>query len=214
MIWLNYSEACARNQAVILQQLAPLLPSTGSLLEIGSGSGQHAVHLGAALSGLRWQPTDLPANLPALSANLLHFGSDNISPPLALDVTAEPWPVTAANVIYSANTLHIMGWPQTVALLQGAGRLLTPGGLLCIYGPFRYQGQYTSASNAEFDRWLQQRDPRSGIRDFEAVNEQALAQGLELERDISMPANNQLLVWRKLAQEQVGSRKVKGGRGK
>lgn len=197
MNWLNYSEACARNQAVILEQLAPLLPTTGTLLEIGSGSGQHAIHFAATLPQLRWQPTDLATNLPALGANLLHFGSDNIDPPLVLDVTAELWPVTSANAVYSANTLHIMGWPQVVALLQGTGRLLKRGGLLCIYGPFRYQGQYTSASNAEFDHWLQQRDPQSGIRDFEAVNAQALAQGLALERDIAMPANNQLLIWRK-----------------
>jgi SAM-dependent methyltransferase len=197
MNWLNYSEACARNQAVILEQLAPLLPTTGTLLEIGSGSGQHAVHFASALSRLRWQPTDLPANLPALDANLKRFGGDNIAPPLALDVTQSPWPAAQADAIYTANTLHIMGWPQATALLQGAGRLLTAGGLLCIYGPFRYAGRYTSASNAEFDSWLQQRDPRSGIRDFEAVNDQALAQGLILERDIAMPANNQLLVWRK-----------------
>ncbi len=197
MNWLNYSEACARNQAVILAELSPLLLKTTKVLEIGSGSGQHAVHFAGALPHLRWQPTDLAANLPALDVNLRHFGSDNIDPPLALDVTQNPWPELCTDAIYTANTLHIMGWPQVLALLQGAGQRLAPKGLLCVYGPFRYAGQYTSASNAEFDRWLQQRDPRSGIRDFDAVNEQARAFGLALERDITMPANNQLLVWRK-----------------
>ncbi|UTW14435.1 DUF938 domain-containing protein [Marinobacterium rhizophilum] len=197
MNWLNYSEACARNQAVILAELQPLLATTTRVLEIGSGSGQHAVHFAAALPHLRWQPTDLAAHLPDLGANLLRFGSDNIDPPLALDVTQEPWPAGPVDAIYTANTLHIMGWPQAVALLQGAGRLLEPGGLLCIYGPFRYAGRYTSASNAEFDRWLQQRDPCSAIRDVEAIRDQAHACGFALERDISMPANNQLLVWRK-----------------
>lgn len=195
MNWLNYSEACARNQGVILAQLAPLLPTAGTVLEVGSGSGQHVAHFAAALPHLRWQPTDLAENLPVLDANLQQYGNANINPPLALDVTTTPWPVTSADVIYSANTLHIMGWPEVIAFMQGAGKLLTPGGLLCVYGPFRYQGHYTSASNAEFDRWLRLRDPRSGIRDFEALNQHTLELGLELKCDLPMPANNQLLIW-------------------
>lgn len=197
MNWLNYSEACARNQGVILARLGPLLPTAGTVLEVGSGSGQHVAHFAAALPHLRWQPTDLAENLPALGANLQQLGNDNINPPLALDVTTTPWPVTSADVIYSANTLHIMGWPEVIAFMQGAGKLLAPGGLLCIYGPFRYQGHYTSPSNAEFDRWLRLRNPRSGIRDFEALNQHTLELDLELKCDIAMPANNQLIIWHK-----------------
>jgi cyclopropane fatty-acyl-phospholipid synthase-like methyltransferase len=195
--WLNYSEACARNQDAILGSLAPRLKQTATVLEIGSGSGQHAVHFAGALTHLRWQPTDLAPNLAALGANLRQFGSSNILPARELDVNATDWPGAQYDAIYSANTLHIMGWSDVCALLQGVGRVLTPGGLLCLYGPFRYQGRYTSASNADFDRWLQLRDPRSGIRDVEAIEQQAHHQGLSLEADIAMPANNQLLIWRR-----------------
>ncbi len=198
MTWLNFSEACARNQAAILARLAPLLNQSQRVLEIGSGSGQHAVHFCQALSHLRWQPTDLSANLPALNANLLHFGSENIQTAAMLDVNVDDWPGTGYDAVYTANTLHIIAWGEVMALFRGAGRVLEPGGLLCVYGPFRYAGQYTSASNAEFDRWLGLRDPHSGIRDFEALDLLATQQGLTLEHDWAMPANNQLLVWRRL----------------
>ncbi len=199
MTWTTYSEACARNQDPILERLAPLLAHSSRLLEIGSGTGQHAVHFAAALPALGWQPTDLAANLESLSINLARHGGDNILPPLELDVCSEPWPSGPWDAVFSANTLHIVGWAEVEALMSGVGRVLAPDGLLCVYGPFRYGGSYTSASNAEFDRWLRLRDPLSGIRDFEAVDALAQGAGLALERDFTMPANNQLLVWRRRA---------------
>jgi len=195
--WITYSEACARNQAPILARLAPLLADSRRLLEIGSGTGQHAAHFAAALPQLCWQPTDLAENLDSLSANLERHGSDNVLAPLALDVGSPGWPAGPWDAVFTANTLHIVGWPDVEAMLAGVGRVLEPGGLLCIYGPFRYGGDYTSASNAEFDRWLRLRDPRSGIRDFEAVDALAAASDLVLAHDFAMPANNQLLVWRR-----------------
>lgn len=197
MTWTTYSEACARNQTPILTHLAPLLADRRRLLEIGSGSGQHAVHFAAALPQLSWQPTELAVSLPSLAANLARHGGDNVLPPRALDVRSSAWPDGDWDAVFTANTLHIVGWSEVEALMAGVGRVLTQEGLLCIYGPFRYGGDYTSASNAEFDRWLQQRDPRSGIRDFEAVDALASAEGLTLAHDFAMPANNQLLVWRR-----------------
>ncbi|GGO77680.1 methylase [Marinobacterium nitratireducens] len=197
MNWTTYSEACARNQRPILERLAPLLANSCRLLEIGSGTGQHAVHFSAAMPALGWQPTDLAANLASLRINLARNGCDNILPPLELDVRTERWPAGPWDAVFSANTLHIVGWSEVEALMAGVGRVLAPGGLLCVYGPFRYGGDYSSPSNAEFDRWLRLRDPHSGIRDFEAVDALARAAGLTLEHDFAMPANNQLLVWRR-----------------
>ncbi|NVK40144.1 MAG: DUF938 domain-containing protein [Oceanospirillaceae bacterium] len=199
MTWTTYSEACARNQAPILTRLAPLLADRRRLLEIGSGTGQHAVHFAAALPQLSWQPTELAVSLPSLAANLARHGGGNVLPPRALDVRSSEWPEGGWDAVFTANTLHIVGWSEVEALMAGVGRVLAPEGVLCIYGPFRYGGDYTSASNAEFDRWLQQRDPRSGIRDFEAVDALAAAEGLTLAHDFAMPANNQLLVWRRHA---------------
>lgn len=197
MTWLTYSEACARNQAPILARLAPLLAESRRLLEIGSGSGQHAAHFASSLPQLSWQPTELDVYLESLAANLQRHGGDNILPPRVLDVTAPHWPGAPYDAVFTANTLHIIGWTEVEALISGVGRVLQRGGLLCIYGPFRYGGHYTSDSNGEFDRWLRCRDPRSGIRDFEAVDTLAAAEGLVLEHDFAMPANNQLIIWRR-----------------
>lgn len=193
---LNYSEASARNREPIRQAMAEWVDTPGLLLELGSGSGQHALYLGAAFPQLRWQPTEVAELLPALQQNL-HQRPANVLAPIELDVTRSPWPVPEANLIFTANTLHIIDWSAVEALLLGAGRVLTPDGLLLIYGPVRYQGEYTSPGNAEFDRWLRQRDPDSGVRDFEQLEAVAHRGGLRLVADHSMPANNQLLLWRK-----------------
>ncbi|WP_246480961.1 DUF938 domain-containing protein [Motiliproteus sediminis] len=193
---LNFSEACERNQEPIRQTMSEWIDTPGLMLELGSGSGQHALYLGAAFPQLRWQPTETSLLLPVLQQNLSQRPV-NVLAPLMLDVTESPWPVVEANQIFTANTLHIIGWNAVEALLLGAGRCLTSGGLLFVYGPMRYQGQYTSASNAEFDRWLQQRDPASGIREFEQVDGILKRAGMALLADHSLPANNQLLVWRK-----------------
>ncbi len=193
----NFSDACERNKAPILAVLTRVLPAKGALLEIGSGSGQHALHFCPALPGLRWLPSELPDNLDALRHNLAGSSCTNLQPPVALDVQNAGCRIPAVDAVFTANTLHIMAWPAVEACFRRVGEVLKPAGLLCVYGPFRYGGRYTSASNADFDRWLKARDPASGIRDFEALDRLAASQGLQLLEDVAMPANNQLLVWRR-----------------
>ena len=191
----GYSEACVRNQASILDVLRLELGASGRVLEIGSCTGQHAVSFSAALPGLVWQPSDQSHYLPGLQANIAEYAGENVSPPVALDVVGDEWPEPFYEAIYSANTLHIMSQQQVMALFSGLSKVLLGGGTLLIYGPFNYQGQYSSPSNEAFDASLRQRDPLSGIRDFEWVDELAVAQGLALKHDYEMPANNRLLVW-------------------
>ncbi len=195
----NFSDACERNKNPILEQLTRLFADRTAVLEIGSGSGQHALHLAESLAHLRWQPSEQAAGLDALRHNLSQRPLCNLCPPVCLDVSQSEWPDVQVDAVFSANTLHIMGWAEVERFFAGVGRLLGGGGKLAVYGPFRYQGAYTSASNAQFDQRLQQRDPRSGIRDFEALDQLAAAQGLRLLSDLAMPANNQLLLWQKSA---------------
>jgi SAM-dependent methyltransferase len=197
---LPFSEACERNKGPILEVLRRWLgESSGLVVEIGSGTGQHAVHFARHLQQLSWQPTETPENLTGLNARVGVEGPCNLLSPLELDVMQHDWPCDAdgADAVFTANTLHIMSWPQVQALFRGVGRVLRDEGLLLVYGPFRYGGQYTSYSNASFDEALRSRDPASGIRDFEAVDALAVQQGLSLVADEAMPANNQTLVWRK-----------------
>jgi cyclopropane fatty-acyl-phospholipid synthase-like methyltransferase len=193
------AEACERNKAPILEVLRTEFAASRSVLEIGSGTGQHAVHFAAHLPHLSWQPSEVAALLPALAERVRLEGSPNLRLPIALDVRATPWPHAEADAIFSANTLHIMGWDAVEDFFRGVGATLGPGGVLCVYGPFNYQGRYTSASNAQFDAWLKTRDPHSALRDFEAVNARAAAQQLMLAADHAMPANNRTLVWRRPA---------------
>ena len=193
---LAFSAACERNKGPILERLAPLLAAARCVLEIGSGTGQHAVHFARHLPWLTWQPTERPGELDDLAARIALEGSPNLRAPLALDVRFTPWPGAAdIDTVFSANTLHIMSWAEVGACFAELGRLLPAGGTLCVYGPFRYSGEFTSASNAAFDASLRERDPASGIRDFEAVDALARAGGLALQNDWAMPANNQLLAW-------------------
>ena len=197
---LPFSEACERNKGPILEVLRRWLgESPGLVVEIGSGTGQHAVHFARHLQQLSWQPTETPGNLAGLNARVGVEGPCNLLPPLELDVVQHDWPCVAdgADAVFTANTLHIMSWPEVQALFRGVGRVLRDEGLLIVYGPFRYGGQYTSYSNASFDEALRSRDPASGIRDFEALDALAVQQGLSLVADEAMPANNQTLVWRK-----------------
>jgi len=194
---LAVSEACERNKGPILAVLERELAASRSVLEIGSGTGQHAVHFTRHLPHLSWQPTELGAELSALAERVRLEGPPNLRPALALDVRTHPWPVGRADAVFSANTLHIMAWDAVEHFFSGTGVALAMPGVLCVYGPFRYRGAYTSASNAEFDRFLRRRDPLSGIRDFEALDRLAAAQGLALAADHSMPAHNQTLVWRR-----------------
>lgn len=166
------------------------------MLEIGSGTGQHAVHFAAALPHLTWQTSDLEASLPGMGLWLEEAGLPNLPRPIALDVSG-PWPEGRFDGIFTANTLHIMGWSEVRALFARLPAVLAQETVLVVYGPFNYDGRFTSASNAAFDAWLKRRSPRSGIRDFAAVDELAGSIGFELVEDRPMPANNRTLVWRR-----------------
>lgn len=198
------SEACERNKGPILEVLAGAFASSRHVLEIGSGTGQHAQYFSARLPHLSWQPTDTGDYLHLLRGRLQLERPPNLLEPRELDVRAHPWPVGRADAVFSANSLHIMDWPSVEAFFRGVGAVLTAPderhpGMLCVYGPFRYGGRYTSDSNRAFDRFLRERDPASGLRDFDALHALAQAQGLHLQADHAMPANNQLLVWRTAA---------------
>ncbi|MDL5365851.1 class I SAM-dependent methyltransferase [Xanthomonas sp. NCPPB 2654] len=194
-----YAPSCDRNREPILQVLRRHFADRRHALEIGSGTGQHAVHFAAALPQLTWQCSERAEHLPGIAQWLEAAALPNTPPALALDVQTGPWPVAGYDAVFTANTLHIMGWPAVQALFAGVGRLLagSDGGTLAVYGPFNYGGAFSSDSNREFDAWLKARDAASGIRDVEAVAALAQAQGLVLQEDVAMPANNRCLVWRR-----------------
>ncbi len=192
-----FAESCAENQQVILETIAPLLRERREVLEIGSGTGQHAVHFAAAMPHLRWQTTELAPHHAGIRLWIEDAGLANVLPPLELDVSGESWPAGSYDAVFSANTAHIMSWSQVQAMFAGVGRLLRPGGLCMLYGPFNYGGRYTSESNGRFDRWLKQRDPLSGVRDFEALDRLAQTRGMDLAADYEMPVNNRTLVWQR-----------------
>ena len=189
------SEACQQNKAPILEVLRRFFTHPGLMLEIGSGTGQHAVHFARALPYLEWQATDLADNLPGIKLWFDEARLANLPAPLELDVCREPWPVERADGVFSANTTHIMAWGAVECLFQGIGRVLEPDGLFCLYGPFNYGGLYTSPSNATFDRWLRSRDPASGLRGFDDISRLADGNRLDLVEDCPMPVNNRTLVW-------------------
>jgi len=192
-----FSESCVQNRAPILAVLREVFADRRRVLEIGSGTGQHAVYFAPELPHLLWQTPDVPAHHACIRAWLDEAALPNALPPLALDVNDTAWHSDRYDAVFSANTLHIMGWPEVERFFAGVGKVLEPDGVLTVYGPLNYNGRYTSESNARFDAWLKARDPASGVRDFETVDALARAQGLVLHRDIAMPANNRMLVWRK-----------------
>ncbi|MFC7514878.1 DUF938 domain-containing protein [Herbaspirillum sp. GCM10030257] len=192
-----FSVACERNRDPILVVLQEALRDCRHVLEIGSGTGQHAVYFGAALPHLVWQTSDLPENHEGILAWLNEAGLPNVLPPLLLDASGQGWPLQGFDAVYTANTCHIMSWDDVEAMFAGAGHLLPEGGLFCIYGPFNYNGRFTSESNAQFDAMLRAQVPHRGIRDIEKIVALASAQGMHLEDDHAMPANNRLLVFRK-----------------
>lgn len=194
-----YAESCEQNRDPILAVLREVFADRKQVLEIASGTGQHAVYFGAALPHLSWQTSELPENHAGIHAWLDEARLPNVLPPLAIDVTDAAWPLETVDAIFNANTVHIVSWPAVECLFAGIGRVLAPGGILCLYGPFNYGGNFTSESNARFDAWLKGRDPDSGVRDFEALNALAEEQGMILLSDVAMPANNRTLVWQRIA---------------
>jgi SAM-dependent methyltransferase len=190
-----YAESSEKNKEPILAVLKDIFADRKHVLEVASGTGQHAVHFGRELPHLIWQPSELAQNLVGIQAWLDEAQLPNVSAPLAIDVNDARWLVAAVDAIFNANTVHIISWPEVERLFAHIARVIEPGGYVCLYGPYNYGGKFTSESNERFDAWLKARDPDSGVRDFEAVNRLAAAHGLDLLRDIAMPSNNRILVW-------------------
>jgi SAM-dependent methyltransferase len=190
--------ATTRNREPIREVLERELPTLGTVLEIASGSGEHAIHFARAFPGLTWQPSD--ASQPAL-ASIAAWRAEaqlaNACAPIALDVTAATWPVAHADAIVCINMVHIAPWEAALGLLAGAARLLSPGALLYLYGPYRFGGTFTAGSNAEFDRSLRERDPRWGVREVDELARAAGVHGFVLREVVAMPANNHSLLFRR-----------------
>ena len=192
------SAACERNRDPILGVLRQHFADRVRVIEIGGGTGQHAVHFAAAMPYLTWQTSDRAENLPGIRPWLEQAGLANTPAPLAFDVNDEDWPAGGYDALFSANTLHIMAWSEVERLFAGMDSLISDDAKVVIYGPFNYEGQFTSASNAAFDASLKASAPHMGIRDFEAVNKLAENIDLSLVADVAMPANNRCLVWRRV----------------
>ncbi len=186
----SFSEPSERNRGPILAVLRRVFADRRRVLEVGSGTGQHAAYFAPELAHLVWQTSDVAANLP----DIREWAPE--PPPLELDVD-RPFPAVDADAVFSANTCHIMSWAQVERLFAGVGTLLPPGGVFALYGPFNYGGRHTSDSNARFDAMLRKRDPASGLRDAEAIVALAGRHGMALAEDNAMPANNRLLVFRR-----------------
>jgi cyclopropane fatty-acyl-phospholipid synthase-like methyltransferase len=194
----QYSPSTARNRDVILGVLRRVLPPCARVLELASGSGEHAVHIAKALPEITWQPSDPDETARASTAAWVAAeGLSNVRPPLYIDVSATDWGVEgqAFDALVAINMIHISPWEATLGLMAGAGRLLRDGGVLHTYGAYMRGGRHTAPSNEAFEAWLKQRDERYGVRDLEAVEEVAQAQGLRLREIIEMPANNLSLVF-------------------
>lgn len=197
MINKPFAESCEQNKQVILDVLQQAFSNTRHVLEIGSGTGQHAVFFAKYLNQLVWQCSDRHENLSGIKSWL--DGADLTNTPMALelDVLDNNWPDLKTDAVFCANAVHIMSWPDVEAMFRGIDKVLEKYGLLCLYGPFNYHGTYTSESNADFDEWLKMRNPQSGIRDFEALDQMANNIGLYLINDYEMPANNRTLIWQR-----------------
>jgi SAM-dependent methyltransferase len=192
------SPSAQRNREPIAEVLAEVLPQSGLVLEVGSGTGEHAVHFARVMPHLIWQPSEQDKDcLRSISAWAAFEGQANVRQPLYLEVTDAQWPIEAADAIICINMIHIAPWSVARALLRGASRILPPGGLLCLYGPYRVAGKHTSASNRAFDAQLRAINSEWGVRDLDAVSNKARAFNVELERTFKMPANNLIAVLRK-----------------
>jgi SAM-dependent methyltransferase len=196
----RHAPAALRNRGPILDVLRRVLPAAGVVLEVGSGSGEHAAFFAAELPGLIWQPSDVDAdNLASIAAHAAEARRTNLRPPLRIDAAAVPWPgveTASVDAVLCVNVIHIAPWPVCEGLVAGAAAALKPDGRLILYGPFMRGGRHTAASNAAFDRTLKARDPRFGVRDLGNVDAEASARGFSLDHVVAMPANNLTLIFR------------------
>ena len=195
-----YSESCEQNKDVILSIIQPYLSSGTKVLEIGSGTGQHAVHFASHNPDIEWQPSDRLLYIEGINAWIADAACSNIKPVIELDVLKQ-WPSDRYNLVFTANTFHIMGKQAVKICLETVSNCLLSNGYFIVYGPFNYNQQYTSPSNQNFDDWLKANDPDSGIKDFEWVCDITQRAGLRLIDDVEMPANNRILIWQ---QETLG----------
>ena len=192
-----FSQACENNKQPILEVLRTVLDQPALVLEIGTGTGQHAVHFASNLPHLTWQPTDVPGSEKVCLPWLHEYALANVLAPLALDVTRENWPVKKVDAVFSANTAHIMAWSEVEEMFRGVEAITSAGASFCLYGPFNYSGRYTSDSNRRFDESLRAQPGQMGIRDLDDLRALADRTALSLESDMPMPANNRLLLWRR-----------------
>jgi cyclopropane fatty-acyl-phospholipid synthase-like methyltransferase len=192
-----FSQACENNKQPILDILLRVFSDRKQVLEIGSGTGQHAVHFAPQLPQLIWQTADLEHSHEGINAWIDDNPAENLRSPLPLDADHLPWLFDPVDAAFTANTCHIMAWSSVVNMFAGLDSAMEPNATLAIYGPFNYNGKFTSESNARFDQWLKQKAHHQGIRDFEAINKLAGKIGLSLIEDNEMPANNRLLVWQR-----------------
>ncbi|ART78804.1 DUF938 domain-containing protein [Oceanisphaera avium] len=190
-----FSQACENNKRPLLAMLARVFDRPATVLEIGSGTGQHGVFFAESLPHLQWQPSDRIENIPGMSLWFNEAALPNLLSPLVLDVSLPHWPAGQYQGVFTANTLHIMAWPEVKAMFAGLKRVLAPGAIVCIYGPFNYEGRFTSPSNQAFDAMLRSQASHMGIRDIADVTMFAERHGLTLQADHAMPANNRLLVF-------------------
>ena len=188
-----YSESCDHNKVAIYDVIEPYLE--GEVLEIGSGTGQHAVHFAELKPNVSWQCSDLAGNIPGIMAWIQFSALTNLSMPVELDVAGD-WPPRSFNLIYTANSFHIMGEAEVKECIRGVASCLNKNGFFIVYGPFNYNGQFSSDSNRQFEQWLKARNPNSGIKDVGWLEELAAGSNLELVKDIAMPANNRILIWK------------------
>lgn len=192
-----FAESCEQNKHIILDVLKEEFSNVNNVLEIGSGTGQHAVCFAKYLPHLQWQCSDRISEIAGINTWLNDANLKNLLPPIELDVLTGQWPTQKYDAIFSANAVHIMSWQAVKAMFKGLKDCLDNDAVVCLYGPFNYNGEFTSESNARFDQWLKQRNPLSGIRNIEDLNELAVQCGLTLNNDHEMPANNRILCWRK-----------------
>ena len=193
-----FSQSCENNKQPILQVIQTVFNKPATVWEIGSGTGQHACYFAKKLPHITWQTTDKEENRQGLDSWIEEANLKNLPTSLRLNVTDKTWPCQQIEALYTANTLHIMHWQDVENLFSRLENYLSEKAVGCIYGPFNYNGQFTNSSNEEFNQWLKMRDPESGIRDFEAIETLAKTAGLMLKNDYEMPANNRLLVFKKM----------------